>query len=148
MNISTRRKARECALQILYQVETVSTHQPSEAAQGNVTDLLSQVTTKQLDAEIDHFFDNFEAKESVYEYASMLVHETIGNIKQIDSLIETQSAKWKLERMARVDRNIMRIAVYELLHKPDLATNIIIDEAVEIAKKYGSEQSASFVNGV
>jgi N utilization substance protein B len=66
----------------------------------------------------------------------------------IDGLIQRTSTNWKLERMARVDRNILRLAVYELLRRPEVPVKVTLNEAVELGKKYGSEESSAFVNGI
>jgi N utilization substance protein B len=63
-------------------------------------------------------------------------------------VIEGASANWRLDRMARVDRNVLRLAVHELLHLPDVPVKVVINEAIELGKKYGSESSGAFVNGV
>ena len=67
---------------------------------------------------------------------------------EIDELIRSQAANWRLERMPVVDRTVLRIAVYELLNETDVPQVVIVDEAIELAKRYGSEQSGAFVNGV
>ena len=66
----------------------------------------------------------------------------------IDELIQRSSTHWKLDRMARVDRNILRLAVYEILRRADVPVRVTLNEAIELGKKYGSEESSSFVNGV
>ena len=70
------------------------------------------------------------------------------DIGQIDLLIQKTSTNWKLERMARVDRNILRLAVYEILRRADVPVRVTLNEAVELGKKFGSEESSAFVNGV
>ena len=78
----------------------------------------------------------------------MLVRGTIGRRDEIDARLAEQADNWRLDRMAAVDRNILRLAMYELLFAPDTPPAVVIDEAVEIAKRFGSERSSQFVNGV
>ena len=66
----------------------------------------------------------------------------------IDQLIEERAAGWRLERLHSVDRNVLRLAIYELLHRDDVPPEVVIDEAVELAKRYGTEKSPAFVNGI
>jgi N utilization substance protein B len=66
----------------------------------------------------------------------------------LDTLIRQYSEHWRLERMAAVDRNLLRVALYELLYQPDIPTKVVINEAVELAKRYGTDESGAFVNGI
>jgi len=83
-----------------------------------------------------------------FEYARRLVEGTIEHRDDIDRLIRSQTENWRLERMPAVDRNILRLAVYELLFEGDVPHLVVLDEAIELAKKFGSEQSGRFVNGL
>lgn len=125
--MGTRRQSRELALQLLYQCE------------------LSQ-------ADVDAMQEEFEswqkADESVRKFADDLLRGTLENREEIDGFLEEQTAHWKLERLAAVDRNILRLAMYELLFLKNTPAAVVIDEAIEIAKKFGAEESARFVNGV
>jgi len=132
--MNTRRKGRESALQILYQMEILSP--------------LSGISKANASEAIEKFFEHFETPKEVLEHATSLVHGVLVNYQRIDELIGKSSEKWRLERMAIVDRNILRIACYEFLFSPDLTKSIIIDEAIEIAKRFGSDKSAAFVNGI
>ncbi|MBW2522676.1 MAG: transcription antitermination factor NusB [Deltaproteobacteria bacterium] len=82
------------------------------------------------------------------EFADELVRAVVAATDDIDQSIRAASRHWRLERMARVDRNILRLGVYELRSAPDVPRAVIIDEAVELAKRFGSEGSSVFVNGV
>jgi len=73
---------------------------------------------------------------------------TIENREQVDALIREQADNWRLERMPPVDRNVLRLAVFEMLYETDTPKLVIVDEAIELAKKFGSEQSGRFVNGL
>lgn len=81
-------------------------------------------------------------------YAKTLVDGTLEHLEEIDGLIRNQAEHWRLERMPAVDRNILRLAVYEFLYETDVPKLVILDEAIELAKAFGSEQSSRFVNGV
>lgn len=122
-----RRKARESTLQILFQLE--------------FNDLQSEKT-------IQHYWQKRKASEEVKEYSQWLVNGILTHKEEIDSVIQSVSEHWRIARMAVVDRNILRMAVYELLFEEDIAPAIIINEAIEIAKKYSSEEAATFVNGI
>ena len=80
--------------------------------------------------------------------AEELVRGVAANRRSIDDAIEGASANWRLDRMAKVDRNVLRLAVYELRHRTDVPVKVVINEAIELAKKYGAEGSGAFVNGV
>lgn len=86
--------------------------------------------------------------ESALEYAKTLVRGTLDHLEQIDTLIRQQAEHWRLERMPPVDRNILRLAIYEFLFETDVPKLVILDEAIELAKEFGTEQSGRFVNGV
>ncbi len=122
-----RRKARESALQILFQRE---------------------FNTANVEKTISQFWEERRASEEIKEYSAWLVKGILSHQKKIDSLIQSISNHWRISRMAVVDLNILRIAVFELLFEPQVAPAIVINEAIEIAKKYSTEEAASFVNGI
>ncbi len=122
-----RRRARELALQLLYQLE---------------------LTGRPVD-EIQAGFDDWNAAaEPAQRFATELVEGTLDHMVEIDEALGRQTSNWRIERLAAVDRNILRLAIYELLHVPDTPPPVVLDEAIEIAKKFGAEESARFVNGV
>lgn len=122
-----RRQARELALQVLFQLE----FSPGVSA-SELLDLVG--------AAID--------KDSVH-YAQTLVEGVQTEKSRIDSVIQSASSHWKVERMALVDRNLLRLAVFEMKFAGEpLKPNIVINEAIEIAKKFGSTDSSAFVNGL
>jgi len=88
------------------------------------------------------------ATDGIREFADVLIRGTLDHLEEIDDELATQTAHWRLERLAAVDRNILRLAMYELLFHAETPHAVVIDEAIEIAKKYGAEESARFVNGV
>lgn len=83
-----------------------------------------------------------------FDYAQTLVEGTLRHLEEIDELIRRQAEHWRLERMPAVDRNILRLAVFEFLYETDVPKLVILDEAIELAKEFGTEQSGRFVNGV
>ncbi len=126
---SPRRLSRELALQILFQQEFTPTKDPASS--------------------LNQFRQNFSASEEVWDYTQTLVSGVMENAAEIDALIQKNSAHWALQRMALVDRNIMRIAVYETKFAKDpVPPAVAINEAVEISKKFGTSDSAAFVNGI
>ena len=89
-----------------------------------------------------------EIQREAFLYAERLLRGSIEHRAEIDALIASQAENWRLERMPAVDRNILRLAVYELLHEADVPHLVVLDEAIELAKKFGSEQSGAFINGL
>ena len=123
-----RTKARERAVQALYQIDVAATD---------------------LDEALSRFWKSFEPVErEVMDLAEELVRGVARHRRDIDETIEGVSQNWRLDRMARVDRNVLRLAVFELLHRYDVPVKVVINEAIELGKKYGSESSGAFVNGV
>jgi N utilization substance protein B len=126
--MGTRTKARECALQALYQLDTSG---------GSAGDVLAGL------------WAHFEpVDDDTKSFAEALVRGAHREQELIDELIQRASTNWKIERMARVDRNILRLAVYEILKRTDVPVNVTLNEAIELSKKYGSEDSYAFVNGI
>lgn len=133
--MGNRRKARECALQLLYDLEV------------NIVQEGDQ--TKRAFAEYWTCFpDNGKVTDEVKEFAERLVLGVREHDDEIDDYIQQASTNWKLERMAMVDRNILRIATFELRHLEDIPPKVSLNEAIEIAKRYGSQDSGSFINGI
>jgi len=125
--MGARRKARELALQMLYQ------HDLS----GNAADAI-----------IGTFEDLQKSKANTREFATRIFQGTLDHLAEIDQMIVAQADNWRIERMAVVDRNIIRMSVYEFLHETDTPKLVIIDEAIEIAKKFGTQKSSQFINGI
>src|SRR3990172_130656 len=128
-----RRKSREAALQALYQAEL-----SGETMAG----LKGRSLSGMLDMD-----ESGLAKASV-AYGEALFKGVVDNVSLIDSLMEEHSENWTIERMAVVDRNILRLAVYELTIRNDVPYKVVIDEAVELAKEVSLDESAAFINGV
>ena len=125
--MGARRKARELALQMLFQ------HDMS----GNEPAMI--VTT---------FDDLQKSKPNTREFAVRIFQGTVDHLAEIDDMIQAQAENWRLSRMAVVDRNIIRMSVYEFMHENDTPKLVIIDEAIEIAKKFGTQKSSQFINGI
>lgn len=125
--MGARRKARELALQMLFQ------HDLS----GNAPDMI-----------LETFEDLQRSKPNTREFATKIFRGTVDNLTSIDDMIQAQADNWRLSRMAVVDRNIIRMSVYEFLHETDTPKLVIIDEAIEIAKKFGTQKSSQFINGI
>jgi N utilization substance protein B len=125
--MGARRKARELALQMLFQ------HDMS----GNQPDMIIQT-----------FEELQKSKPNTREFATKIFRGTVDNLGTIDEMITAQADNWRLSRMAVVDRNIIRMCVYEFLHENDTPKLVIIDEGIEIAKKYGTDKSSQFINGI
>jgi N utilization substance protein B len=125
--MGARRKARELALQMLYQ------HDLS----GNAPDAI-----------LDTFEDLQKSKANTREFATRIFRGTVDHLGEIDEMITAQADNWRLSRMAVVDRNIIRMSVYEFMHENDTPKLVIIDEAIEIAKKFGTQKSSQFINGI
>lgn len=122
-----RRRAREYALQILYQID------------------LTGGTPEQV---FEDFWSSQQVRDEVREFAEALVRGTFEARDTLDEVIAGSSEHWRIERMAAVDRNVIRLAAYELLYRSDTPPVVAIDEAIEIAKRFGSEDSGGFINGV
>jgi N utilization substance protein B len=123
-----RRRSRQRALQILF---------------------LWDARRQPLDEAIDSYFDTLYAEEHFErdDFAVSLLEGAIAHIEEVDGLITRHAEHWRMERMPAVDRNILRLGVYELLHGPTPAA-VTIDEALELTRKFSGEESVQFVNGV
>jgi N utilization substance protein B len=122
-----RRKAREIALQVLY-----------------------GLNFENIDAQkaLDLFWSNFVAPKAAKEFAAFLVQGTCEHKEELDKLIAGCSDNWSLGRMSKVDINILRLAVFEFLYCEDIPPKVTLNEAVDLGKTFGSENSGSFINGI
>jgi N utilization substance protein B len=132
--LSTRREGRELALQALYSKDLV---QDAHFALKRIMESFAEGDEPLL-----------EVDSKAYAFASELVGGVIEHLSEIDALISQKSKHWSMARMARVDLNILRMAVFELLFRADIPKNVTMNEAIEVAKRFGSDDSASFVNGI
>lgn len=124
--MGSRRQARELALQVLYLKDGCGLSLKSS---------IEIVMARPMD-------------ESVKEFSQHLVEEVLKKQEEIDQILSRYTENWELGRMAIVDRNILRLAALEILTHPDTPLSVVIDEAIEIAKTYSTEESGKFVNGI
>ena len=129
MKVALRRQAREAAIQALYFWEVGRTA-PEDAIEGVFREHLP------------------DAPESVREFTETLVKGTVAAHQEIDALIEKQSSHWRLERIAVIDKSILRLAVWELQHQPETPPAVVLNEALELARAFSGDESVKFVNGV
>lgn len=133
----SRRHAREAAMQALFQLDMIKpAPDKEEEAQRQAVESSWKAGNVRKVSELDE------------GYASALVKGTRENLQSIDEAISVKSRGWKISRMAAIDRSILRLAVYEMKYIEDVTPGIVINEAVELAKKFGSDDSARFINGV
>lgn len=123
-----RRRAREYALQLLFQLDLTE--------------------ADPADADFGRFWSGQSPAIDVQRFAEQLVRGVLAHAAALDGIVGASAEHWRIERMAVVDRNVLRIGVYEMLFHPETPAAVVIDEAIEIAKKYGSGESGSFINGI
>jgi transcription antitermination protein NusB len=131
IDVTTRRRAREAALQMLYQTEVgragayeaIATYWPAHDAAN-------------------------EVPEAMREFANGLVRGTLERVTEIDAILSAHAQNWRIERMAVIDRLILRLAVYEFLAEANTPPRVVINEALELARSYSGEEAVAFVNGV
>jgi N utilization substance protein B len=128
--MGTRRKARECALQMLFAADVTKTFVPNVLTNGYWKELGEVV-----------------ADEKTQAFADNLVTGTMRNVEAIDARIKTRAEHWRIERMAIVDRNVLRLAVYEFLYEETPHT-VVINEALEIARRFSTFEATQFINGI
>ncbi len=131
--MGTRRKAREAALQFLFQDDF-----PVDA----------ELTLEGIEERFELFCGLYQVNRKARDYTLELLKLTLVNLTDVDELIRKCTKNWRLERISIADRNLLRLAVCEMLYCDDVPHQVAINEAVEIAKKYGSEESPGFVNGI
>jgi transcription antitermination protein NusB len=124
---SLRRKGRELALQALYQIEITGDTSPSA---------------------VDLFLGHFEGNAAAKAFARELVSGVVSRRLEIDRRIAQSTENWKLGRLAKVDLVLLRMSTYELIFCPDIPVSVSLDEAIEIAKRFGTGDSPAFINGV
>jgi len=125
--LGKRRKSREFALQALYRWD---------------------ITRKDDNKTIAQFRDHFSQRKEKDEFAERIALGVLEHVREIDQLIEEYSENWRLDRMPIIDRNILRMATFELLYCEDIPPKVTLNEAIELGKRYGSEDSGSFINGI
>ena len=122
-----RRKAREYALQMLFQWD---------------------ITRDTIEQIAETFFENYDEPPAVVDFARLLVTRTIDHVEEIDVLIQRHAEHWRLDRMAVVDRNLLRLATQEFLFDKETPKTVVINEAIEIARRFSAQESPQFINGI
>src|SRR4051812_43565538 len=125
--MSKRRNARELSLKVLFQIE-VGKLPPEEALETS--------------------FEQVHPPDEDRAYVAEVVRGVVREERELDRVIEELAEGWRLDRLAKVDKNVLRLALYELIHRPDVPVNVVVNDAVEVAKKYSTEDSGRFVNGI
>jgi N utilization substance protein B len=123
-----RRKGREYAFQFLFQFDFTGTRPGRK--------------------DFDLFWSDKNGDADLRKFTEDIVRGTLHNLAEIDAAIQKAAEHWVLQRMAAVDRNILRFATYELLYRFDIPSAVTINEAIEIAKRFSTNESASFINGI
>jgi transcription antitermination factor NusB len=122
-----RTRARELTLQFLYQLD---------------------LRGPEFLAEVPTFLREEESDKSTRDFATHLVRGTAQHLEEIDAVIRDVAQNWDIERMAVIDRNVLRMATYEILHRKDIPPKVSINEAIELGKRYSTQNSGGFINGV
>lgn len=125
--MGTRRRSRVLAMQALFDM-----------------DISQDISEERL----EHFYNHFSPSKKTLPFFVKLTKGVIKYRAEIDTLIERYSSNWKISRMSCVDRNIMRVAIYEMLYCQDIPVKVSINEAIDVAKKFGNEESGAFINGI
>jgi N utilization substance protein B len=126
-----RHLGRELALRWLFEIE--ATRQPPDGVMASVPEAIEELET---------------IEEDGVAFAQQLARGVLAERKPIDGIITRFAKGWSLSRMAAIERNVLRIALYEIMHMPDIPASVSVDEAVEITKHYASDESGKFVNGI
>ncbi len=130
--MGSRRRARECALQMLFQYDL---------SQPSLDELFESYWNELTELKEEH-------QEKVPAFANRIVTGVISGLSDIDLIISRHAERWRISRMAAVDRNILRLAVYEFLHEPDTPRAVVINEALEIARRFSTPEATQFINGI
>lgn len=122
-----RKLAREMAVEFLFQIE---------------------FQKDEIKEQVEDFLDSMEEKNFDKNYFFEIINGVINCLKEIDGIIEKKAKGWAIDRIAKIDLAILRVAIYEIKHREDIPIRVSINEAVELAKKFGAEESSKFVNGL
>jgi len=122
-----RKMAREMAVRFLFQIE------------------FQKVNIKE---QVEDFLDSVEIEDYDKDYFLEIINGVINSLKEIDEIIESKAKGWTIDRMAKMDLPILRVAIYEMKHREDIPVGVSINEAVELAKKFGTDDSSRFINGL
>lgn len=122
-----RKMAREMAVRFLFQIEF---------QKNNIKE------------QVENFLDSVEIEDYDKDYFLEIINGVINSLKEIDEIIESKAKGWTIDRMAKMDLPILRVAIYEMKHREDIPVGVSINEAVELAKKFGTDDSSRFINGL
>ena len=136
---TSRHASRQVSLQVLYAVDLATRSRPGEDFVTRMPPAAEEV--------FESVAENFDLPEGARAFAKQLVCGVMRRRDEFDALLAQHARNWRISRMAAVDRNVLRIAVYELL-RTDTPTSVILDQAIELARRFGDEPSPAFVNGV
>lgn len=125
-----RRLAREAAVQVLYALDAANTWSDVDAATA-----------------LARYWSHLENAPEGRDYCDVIVRGVATHHDALDAAIRAANPTWRVERMARVDRNVLRLGAWELIHGGDIGVEVVIDEAIELARRFGGEESPAFVNG-
>lgn len=140
--MKSRHRAREIALQILYRFD-VAAH-----ISGKPLSSQAQELSGELAQELEGHFKHFQVSPELQDFTAQLVNGTLNELPRLDSLLESHVSNWRLARLGFVDRSLLRLAAYELLFLGETPTSVVIDEAVELGKQFGTAETPAFVNGI
>jgi N utilization substance protein B len=135
--MKSRHRAREIALQILYQYDV------------NLQGLVEPAPPHyKILGDLSRHYDHFNVPDTLREFVGQLVAGTLTEVKKLDELIEKHTTHWKISRMSSVDRCLLRMSAYEMLLLKQSPASVVIDEAIELAKQFGTQDTPAFINGV
>lgn len=137
--MTTRHRAREVALQVLYRYDIASSDRTEDRPATQGADLA---------LDLKKHFEHFQVTENLRKFAAHLISGTLQELQNLDQIIEKNASNWKIVRMPLIDRMLLRMATYELLHIQETPPSVVINEAVELAKEFGNADTPSFINGV
>lgn len=135
--MKSRHHARQAAFQMLYRYDISMRDRENKRNEFNVSD-----------DELNSHFDHFEISPQIREFATKLIRGTLENIDILDEKLEKHAANWKISRMPVVDRNLLRMALYEIMNFPEIPNSVTIDEAIKLGKQFGTAETSPFINGI
>ena len=140
--VGQRRTAREISLSILF------LHEGGDGLTPLETFNLFCLNFRPIEGEDNALSCSPRAFDQALPFVEEIYFGVLNNVKKLDRILETASENWRVERMSRVDRNVMRLALYEMLHRDDIPPKVSINEAIDLGKQFGAEDSGAFINGV
>jgi len=142
--MGNRRRSRELALQTLYALD----RKKRQGDSASVEEAIVHMQTWAQEGTDEDESESVETGADIENFAEELVRGVLDNLETIDAKLGEYSTNWKVPRMALVDRNVLRLAAFELIHIKDIPPRVTLNEAIEVAKRYGSNDSGAFINGI